>query len=362
MTNKEDWVDIGSAEDLARTPLKSCKAQATTIAISFKDGKFGAVSNVCNHVGGPLGEGRLDGDYIICPWHGWKFHRRTGVGEPGYEEDRVPAFPLKVESGRVLVNVAAPSRRTKAPHQPHPLSRKPERAPGRLRLAGISTTVMDTANPRFSGSDYLLDRALESATNLGAETRLIRLNDLKFRACEGYYSKAAPACTWPCSITQMDASDELDRVYDAFVHWADGIIVASPIRWGTASSLYFKMVERMNCVQNQITIANRVLIRNKVAGFIIVGGQDNIQMVAGQMLGFFAELGFIFPQFPFIAHSRGWSHEDMENNVAMVRNSKELADGACMLARRLLDLAGRLIAQDEAPASIERGGRKAHQV
>jgi hypothetical protein len=118
----------------------------------------------------------------------------------------------------------------------------------------------------------------------------------------------------------------------------------------------------MNCVQNQITIANRVLIRNKVAGFIIVGGQDNIQMVAGQMLGFFAELGFIFPQFPFVAHSRGWSHEDMENNVAMVRNSKELADGACMLAKRLLDLAGRLIAQDEAPASIERGGRKAHPV
>src|SRR5262245_41620998 len=80
MTDKEDWVDIGSAEDLARTPLKSCKAQATAIAISFKDGQFGAVSNVCNHVGGPLGEGRLDGDYIICPWHGWKFHRRTGVG------------------------------------------------------------------------------------------------------------------------------------------------------------------------------------------------------------------------------------------------------------------------------------------
>jgi nitrite reductase/ring-hydroxylating ferredoxin subunit/multimeric flavodoxin WrbA len=362
VTDKEDWVDIGSAEELARTPLRGCKARAIPIAISFKDGQFGAVSNVCNHVGGPLGEGRLDGDYITCPWHGWKFHRRTGVGEPGFEQDRVPAFPVKVESGRVLVNVAAPSRRAKAPHQPHPLSRKPERAPGPLRLAGISTTVMDTTNPRFSGSDYLLDHALKAASDLGADTRPIRLNDLKFRACEGYYSKAAQACTWPCSITQMDASDELDRVYDALVHWADAVIVASPIRWGTASSLYFKMAERMNCVQNQITIANRVLIRNKAAGFIIVGGQDNIQMVAGQMLGFFAELGFIFPQFPFIAHSRGWSHEDMENNVAIVRDSKELADGACMLAKRLLDLAARLIAQDEAPASIERGGRKAHPV
>jgi len=362
MPDKENWIDIGSADELARTPLKSCKAGNIAIAISFRDGQFGAVSNVCNHVGGPLGDGRLDGDYITCPWHGWKFHCRSGVGEPGFEEDRVPAFPVKVEHGRVLVNVAAPSRRTKAPHQPHPLSRKPERSPGPLRLAGISTTVMDMTSPRFSGSDHLLDQALKAAANLGAETRLIRLNDLKFRACEGYYSKAAQACTWPCSITQMDPSDELDRVYEAFVHWADAVIIASRIRWGAASSLYFKMAERMNCVQNQITIANRVLIRNKVAGFIIVGGQDNIQMVAGQMLGFFAELGFIFPQFPYIAHSRGWSHEDMENNVAIVRSSKELAEGAQMLAKRVLDLAARLIAQDEAPASIERGGRKAHPV
>ncbi|KAB2956847.1 MAG: Rieske 2Fe-2S domain-containing protein, partial [Thermoanaerobaculia bacterium] len=32
---------------------------------------------------GPLGQGRLDGDYVVCPCHGWKFHRATGEGEPG---------------------------------------------------------------------------------------------------------------------------------------------------------------------------------------------------------------------------------------------------------------------------------------
>jgi multimeric flavodoxin WrbA len=313
-------------------------------------------------VGGPLGEGRLDGDYIICPWHGWKFHRASGRGEPGFEEDCVPAYPVKVENGRVLVDLAGATRRLKKPHDPHPLAREVKRAPGPLRVAGISTTAMDMANPRFSGSDHLLDHALKAAAADGAETRLIRLNDLKFRACEGYYSKAAHACTWPCSITQMDPQDELDRVYEAIVHWADAIIVASPIRWGAASSLYFKMAERLNCVQNAITLNDAVLIRNKVAGFIIVGGQDNIQAVAGQMLGFFAELGFIFPQFPYIAHSRGWSHEDMEVNVEVVRQSTELADGAHMLAKRCLELAKYLIARDDAPASIERGGRKAHAV
>ena len=362
MAGDENWVDIGSAEEFSQTPLKRVTAMNREFAISLKDGKFGAVSNTCNHVGGPLGNGRLDGDYIVCPWHNWKFHRCSGLGEPGFEEDRVPAFPVKVESGRVLVNINAGSKRQKAPHEPHPLSRKVERLPGPLRLAGISTSAMDAANPRFSGSDHLLNHALQSAKGLGAETRMIKLNNLNFRNCEGYYSKAAQACTWPCSITQMDAKDQMDQVYEALVHWADAIIISSPIRWGAASSLYFKMAERLNCVQNAVTIRNQVLIRNKVAGFIIVGGQDNIQAVAGQMLGFFAELGFIFPQFPYIAHSRGWSREDMERNVEIVRTSTELAEGASMLAKRCLDLAGHLIARDQAPASIERGGRKAHAI
>src|SRR5258708_19002139 len=99
------------------------------------------------------------------------------------------------------------------------------------------------------------------------------------------------------------------------------------------------MVERMNCVQNQITLRDRVMIRNKVASFIITGGQDNIQAVAGEMLGFFAEIGCLFPQFPYIAHSRGWSAEDMENNVSFVRMSEALHDSARQLVERTLEAA-----------------------
>jgi multimeric flavodoxin WrbA/nitrite reductase/ring-hydroxylating ferredoxin subunit len=363
MKTDEDWVDLGAAVELSRAPLKRVNARSTPLALSFGNGMFGAVSDVCNHVGGPLADGRLDGDYVTCPWHQWKFHRVTGLGEPGFEADRIPAYPLKVENGRVLVNLAAATRRHKTPHPPHPLARRPERADGPLRLAGISTTAMDEKNPRFSGSDHLLKHALDAAKKTGAETKLIRLNRLKFRNCEGYYSKAARACTWPCSITQMDEADEMTVVYEALVHWADAIIIASPIRWGAAASLYFKMAERLNCVQNAVTTHNRILIRNKVAGFIIVGGQDNIQAVAGQMMGFFAELGFLFPQFPYIAHSRGWSREDMEKNVEIVRDSTELAEGASELAKRCLALAERLIASEQrTPESMERGGRKAHPV
>jgi nitrite reductase/ring-hydroxylating ferredoxin subunit/multimeric flavodoxin WrbA len=360
MSEPQEWVDVGAAEDFKRSTLREANLGERHVAVSFKDGKFGVISNVCNHVGGPLGQGRLDGEFVVCPWHQYKFHRCTGEGEPGYEGDKVPGYGVREENGRLLVTAKPVSKRGHLPHEPHPLARSTDRAPGPLRIGGISTTAMDGKNPRFSTSEFLLQEAIAHASTLGAESKIIKLNDLNFRHCEGYYSKAAKACTWPCSITTMDQDDQLDRVYDMAVHWADILIVATPIRWGAASSLYYKMVERMNCIQNQITINNKVLIRNKVAAFIITGGQDGIQAVAGQMMGFFSEIGFLLPQFPFIAHSLGWEAEDMERNVGYVKDNEHLRAGARELVQRSAELSRCLLEQHMTThATIDKGGRKA---
>jgi multimeric flavodoxin WrbA/nitrite reductase/ring-hydroxylating ferredoxin subunit len=355
------WHDLGPVDLLAARPLQQITVGRTRIALSYAGGEFAAISGACNHTGGPLGDGRLDGEYVVCPWHNWKYHRQTGEGEPGYEEERVPRYHLKIDGGHLWIDLEAATKRNPLPHPPHPLARRVERAPGPCRVLGISTTGMDPANPRYSTSEALLDAALAHASARGGETQLIRLRDLRFRHCEGYYSKSAQACTWPCSITQMDPKDQLDRVYEGLVHWSDVVVLATPIRWGAASSLFFKLAERLNCVQNQVTIRNRVLIRNKVAGFIVTGGQDNVQAVIGQMLMFFGELGFLFPQFPFIAHSRGWSAEDMENNVRAVQDSAELREGAEQLVDRAMALSRDLLAVSPTPEIIARGGRKAHK-
>jgi nitrite reductase/ring-hydroxylating ferredoxin subunit/multimeric flavodoxin WrbA len=357
------WHDLGPLEPFTQHPVTPVKIDRVRLAITFVNGEFGAISGVCNHAGGPLGEGRMDGDYIVCPWHNWKYHRQTGLGEPGYEDDAAPSYEIRVQGGHLLVNLEPQRPRKRGHHEPHPLARKVARADGPIRVVGISTTAMDANNPRYSGSDDLLEGALAYAESaLEVETRMIKLNQLRFRHCEGYYSKSAHACTWPCSITQMDPEDQLDRVYEAVVHWGDVILVSTPIRWGSASSLYYKMVERMNCVQNQVTIANRVLLRNKVAGFIIIGGQDNVQAVAGQMLGFFGEIGCQFPQFPYIAHTRGWSAEDMERNVQVVRESAELREAAQALVHRAVDLAHLLVTGTMHQGELHRGGRKAHML
>ncbi len=95
---------------------------------------------------------------------------------------------------------------------------------------------------------------------------------------------------------------------------------------------------------------------------IVTGGQDNVQSVAGQMLAFFRGVGCQFPQFPFIAHSRGWSAEDMENNEQYVRDSKFLHDGAIALLRLFADMARVMIESSLGQNALVRGGRKGHHL
>jgi hypothetical protein len=80
--------------------------------------------------------------------------------------------------------------------------------------------------------------------------------------------------------------------------------------------------------------------------------------VAGQLLGFFAEIGCMFPQFPYIAHSRGWTAEDMERNIAYVQTSANLHDGARALVRRAVEFSRVLLDAHCEAARVERAGRK----
>ena len=215
-----------------------------------------------------------------------------------------------------------------------------------VRILGISSTnSKDDISPTKSTSEDSLKYALDYAKNkLGADCNMVKLRQLKFKHCEGYYSKNAKACIFPCSISEMDKEDQMIQIYEKLILWSDIVIISTPIRWGNASSLYYQMVQRMNCVQNQSITNHQYLIRDKVAAFIITGGQDNIQHVAGEMMSFWSQLGFLFGKFPFVGWSRGWYAEDMENNyekmvseqgAGMKTDIKKMVNGAVLLSKLL---------------------------
>jgi multimeric flavodoxin WrbA len=203
----------------------------------------------------------------------------------------------------------------------------------KINVLGISTTNLnDTVAPRKSTSEQALLFALDYAKDeLGSDTIMIKLRDLSFKHCEGYYSKNAKACIFPCSISEMDKNDQMIKIYQKVILWADVLVLATPIRWGNASSLYYQMIQRMNCVQNQSITHDTYIIRDKVAAFIITGGQDNVQHVAGELMTFWSQLGFIFGKFAFVGCSRGWYAEDTENNPRYMNNNYQMKQSLYVL-------------------------------
>jgi multimeric flavodoxin WrbA len=96
---------------------------------------------------------------------------------------------------------------------------------------------------RDSTSEMSLKKALTYAKQkYSASTVLLILRDLEFQNCEGYYSINEQACTWPYSILEMDENDGMNEVYRKMILWSDIVIICTPIRWGNASSLYYKMI------------------------------------------------------------------------------------------------------------------------
>lgn len=168
---------------------------------------------------------------------------------------------------------------------------KKEKAKG-IKVLGISGSSRQ--QPGMSKSERLLVSALDHAKNLGAETEFMRLKDLKIYDCEGNYSENPNLCTYPCQSSMKYKDDQMQRVYDAILR-TDVLILATPIRWNNHSALVQKFVERMNCIENSDILFGKKLIKNKVAGLIVIGHVDGLQHVAGNLLNFFSWLGFNSP-------------------------------------------------------------------
>ena len=73
------------------------------VAIFKYDGKVSAISNVCRHQNGPLGEGRIIDGCITCPWHGYQYLPETGASPPPFTE-KVSTFQTRVVDGRVWID------------------------------------------------------------------------------------------------------------------------------------------------------------------------------------------------------------------------------------------------------------------
>jgi multimeric flavodoxin WrbA len=162
-----------------------------------------------------------------------------------------------------------------------------------IKVLGISGSARQKAG--MSNSERILLQALDMAKKFAAVPRFIRLQDLKIYDCEGHYSQDPGYCTYPCQDSMKYEDDQMQIVYEAILD-TDVLILATPIRWNNHSALMQKFVERMNCIENSDVWFGKKLIKDKVAGLIVIGHVDGVQHVAGNLMNFLNWLGFHMPQ------------------------------------------------------------------
>src|SRR5215813_5425178 len=102
-TTPSTFVDVGSVSDIAENRAKTVCLSGERVAIFRYDGRISAVSNVCRHENGPLGEGKIIGCCIVCPWHGYEYEPASGRAPAPFTE-RLPTFAVRVTASRVFVH------------------------------------------------------------------------------------------------------------------------------------------------------------------------------------------------------------------------------------------------------------------
>ncbi len=99
----DGFVDAVAVADIPEKRARMVCLSGERVAIFKYEGKICAVSNVCQHQNGPLGEGKIVFGCITCPWHGYQYQPDTGASPPPFVE-KVPTFNVRVKNGRVFVN------------------------------------------------------------------------------------------------------------------------------------------------------------------------------------------------------------------------------------------------------------------
>ena len=107
MTDSLTWFKVADTDAIGIGSVTVVQAGHHTLALSRTEDGWGAVSNRCPHQGGPLGEGLIEGEWLVCPWHGWEYDPKTGE-TPGPFDDRVACFPVEQRGDGIYVGVKEP--------------------------------------------------------------------------------------------------------------------------------------------------------------------------------------------------------------------------------------------------------------
>ena len=102
-----EWTEVGTAEEFPEGKMVRVQAGDMPLLVVRLGGRLNAIAATCSHAGGPLEEGKLEGDTVTCPWHGSRFCVADGRVSNGPATFSQPAFLVREEDEKVKVRLPA---------------------------------------------------------------------------------------------------------------------------------------------------------------------------------------------------------------------------------------------------------------
>ncbi|MDO8794222.1 MAG: nitrite reductase small subunit NirD [Vicinamibacterales bacterium] len=100
------WQRVTLCENIPPREGRAVTVGGRQIAIFNTGERFLATDNTCPHKAGPLCDGIVSGDTIVCPLHAWKIQLDTGIVErPAASNACVTTYATRVEDGIVLIEL-----------------------------------------------------------------------------------------------------------------------------------------------------------------------------------------------------------------------------------------------------------------
>lgn len=102
----QDFKPALPVSELEEGQPKKANVDGTDIFLLKQSGQIFALANQCSHLGGPLNEGEVKDESIVCPWHGSRFCLKTGAVLDGPATHPQPKLDVRVSDGQILVRNA----------------------------------------------------------------------------------------------------------------------------------------------------------------------------------------------------------------------------------------------------------------
>ncbi len=102
-----EWTEVMDVSDLPENKLQKVDANGANVLLVKQNDQIYALNDTCSHAGGPLSEGQLEGDTVVCPWHGSRFCLKDGRVIDGPATFANPSYEVRQHDGKVEVRLVS---------------------------------------------------------------------------------------------------------------------------------------------------------------------------------------------------------------------------------------------------------------